>query len=149
MTTFSYPLNIKRPEPIGDDIVNQAVGRVHGVYFNRLTTTNTGLAAGTTTINLFVAPAGSRFRTCTVDVPTNFDNTTGVQIQVGTATLVSLLADVTVSSANATYRNAYVATQARVSNTAIALTADTTIQAKFTITSTLTAGDIIIWTEVY
>ena len=149
MTTFSYPLNIKRTEPIGDDAVNQAVGRVHGVYFNRLNTTNTGTGTGTTTLNLFVAPAGSRFRTCTIDIVENFTNTTGVQIRVGTAGQVSLLADVSISLSTSTYRQAYVATQARVSLAAVALTADTTVQAIVSAVSAMAGGDFIIWTEVY
>lgn len=148
MTTFSFPVNIKVHEPADGLPINQQTGRLAARYYDRLTTADTGTAAGTTVIPLFVAPAGARFYSVNIDVPTNFDNTTGVQVQIGTAANVSLLADTTISATQASGRLTYNATAARVSAAAIALTADTTVQARFVITSTLTAGDIIIWTEV-
>ena len=143
MTTFSYPVNIKRPEFIGDDPVNTAVARVPARYSVVLNTAKTGTAAGTTTVPLFVAPAGSTFYECVLDVVAAFDNTAGVNITVGTPALPATLYAAT--TVNTEGRRAYAGTAAQVSSNAIALTADTTVQAIVSITtSAVTAGSVIV-----
>lgn len=142
MTTFSYPVNIRRHEFYGDDAVNTAVARVPARYSVVLNTAKTGTAAGTTTVPLFVAPAGSTFYECVLDITTAFDND-DTKITVGTSALPATLYAAT--TANTAGRRAYAGSAAQVSSNAIALTADTTVQAIVSITtSAVTAGSVIV-----
>ena len=142
MTTFSYPVNIRRHEFLGDDAVNTAVARVPARYSVVLNTAKTGTAAGTTTVPLFVAPAGSTFYECVLDITTAFDNDE-TKITVGTSALPATLYAAT--TANTAGRRAYAGSAAQVSSNAIALTADTTVQAIVSITtSAVTAGSVIV-----
>jgi hypothetical protein len=141
MTTFSYPVNIKRPE-MGEAGAAAVAARVPARYSVRIGTAQTGTAAGTTTIPLFVAPAGSTFYECVIDVVTAYDNDE-TNFTIGTAAApATLYAATTVNTAG---RLAYAASAAQVSTNSIALTADTTVQAIVSITtSTVTAGDVIV-----
>lgn len=142
MTTFSYPVNITRHEPLAGDPVNMQSGRVPARYSITIDTTKTGTAAAATTIPLFVAPAGSKFYECVLDITTAFDNDT-TNIRVGTATSTGILFAAT--TANTAGRRAYAGTAAQVSANAIALTADTTVQAIVSIdTSAVTTGSVIV-----
>lgn len=143
MTTFSYPVNIRRHEFLGDDAVNTAVGRVPARFSTVVNVAKTGTAVGTTTVPLFVAPAGSNFYECVLDITTAFDNTAGVNFTVGTpANPATLYAATTVNTEG---RRAYAGTAAQVSTNAIALTTDTTVQAIVSITtSAVTEGSVII-----
>ena len=142
MTTFSYPVNIKRPEFYGDDAVNTAVARVPARHSVVVNIAKTGTAAGATTVPLFVAPAGSTFYECVLDVVTAYDNL-DTKITVGTSALPATLYAAT--SVNTAGRRAYAGAAAQVSSNAIALTADTTVQAIVSIaTSTVTAGSVIV-----
>jgi len=142
MTSFSYPLNIRNHEPPGPESVNLVEARVPGRYSVVVDTAKTGTAAATTTIPLFVAPAGSTFYECVLDVTTPFDNTT-TNIRVGIPTSTGILYAAT--TANTAGRRAYAGTGAQVSANAIALTADTTVQAIVSIdTSAVTAGSVIV-----
>lgn len=142
MTTFAFPLNVRRAEPTGADPVNLQTGRVPTRFSVVVNTAKTGTAIGTTTIPLFVAPAGSNFYECVLDVTTPFDNlTTNLRVGVPTSTGI-LYAATTVNTAG---RRAYAGTGAQVSANAIALTADTTVQALVSIeTSTVAAGSVIV-----
>lgn len=107
-----------------------------------MNTAKTGTAAGTTTIPLFVAPAGATFYECVLDITTAFDNLT-TNIRVGTPTSTGILYAAT--TANTAGRRAYAGTAAQVSANAIPLTADTTVQAIVSIdTSAVTAGSVIV-----
>jgi len=141
MTTFSYPVNIKRPE-MGESGAGAVAARVPARYSIRVGTAQTGTAAGTTTIPLFIAPAGSTFYECVIDVVTAYDNA-DTKFTVGTsAAPATLYAATTVNTAG---RRAYAGTGAQVSANSIALTADTTVQAIVSITtSTVAAGDVIV-----
>lgn len=142
MTTFSYPVNIKRPE-MGEAGAAAVQARVPARYSVRIGTAQTGTAVGATTIPLFVAPAGSNFYECVLDITTGFDNTAGVNIAIGTAAApATLYAATTVNTAG---RRAYAATGAQVSANSIVLAADTTVQAIVSITtSAVTAGEVIV-----
>ena len=142
MTSFSYPLNIRNHEPNGPEPVNLVEARVPGRYSVVVNTAKTGTAAAATTIPLFVAPTGSTFYECVLDVVTPFDNTT-TNIRVGIPTSTGILYAAT--TANTAGRRAYAGTGAQVSANAIALTADTTVQAIVSIdTSAVTAGSVIV-----
>jgi hypothetical protein len=142
MTTFSFPVNIRNHEPPGAEAVNLVEARVPGRYSVIVNTAKTGTAVGTTTIPLFVAPTGANFYECVLDVVTPFDNTT-TNIRVGIPTSTGILFAAT--TANTAGRRAYAGTGAQVSANAIALTADTTVQAIVSIdTSTVTAGSVIV-----
>lgn len=142
MTTFSYPVNIRNHEPAAADAVNLATARVPGRYSVVVNTTKTGTAAGATTVPLFVAPAGSNFYECVLDITTGYDND-DTKITVGTAAAPATLYAAT--SVNTAGRRAYAGTGAQVSANAIVLTADTTVQAIVSIaTSTVTAGSVIV-----
>ena len=142
MTTFSYPVNIRNHEPAGADAVNLAEARVPGRFSVVVNTAKTGTAAGATTVPLFVAPAGSNFYECVLDITTGYDND-DTKITVGTAAAPArLYAATTVNTAG---RRAYAGTGAQVSANAIPLAADTTVQAIVSIaTSTVTAGSVIV-----
>jgi hypothetical protein len=142
MTTFSYPVNIKRPE-MAESGAGAVTARIPARYSVRVGTAQTGTAVGTTTIPLFVAPAGSTFYECVLDITTGFDNTAGVNMAIGVPTSTGILyAATTVNTAG---RRAYAGTGAQVSANSIALTADTTVQAVVSITtSAVTAGEVIV-----
>lgn len=142
MTTFSFPVNIRNHEPPGPEPVNLVEARVPGRYSVVVNTAKTGTAAGATTVPLFVAPAGSNFYECVLDITTGYDNL-DTKITVGTpASPATLYAATTVNTAG---RRAYAGTGAQVSANAIALTADTTVEAIVSIaTSTVTAGSVIV-----
>lgn len=142
MTTFSYPLDIKRGEPIGSDAVNQQTARVPAHYTVLLNTARTGTAVGATTVPLFVAPAGSRVYECVLDITTAYDNlSTNVRVGVPTSTGILFAA----TTANTAGRRAYGGTAAQVSANAIPFTVDTTIQAVVSIdTSTVAAGSMLV-----
>jgi len=142
MTSFSYPLNIRNHEPPGAEPVNLVEARVPGRYSVVVNTAKTGTAAAATTIPLFVAPAGSTFYECVLDITTPFDNTT-TNIRVGIPTSTGILYAAT--TANTAGRRAYAGTGAQVSANAIPLAADTTVQAIVSIDSgTVTAGSVIV-----
>jgi hypothetical protein len=142
MTTFSYPLNVNRSEPLAADPVNLQAARVPARYSVVVNTAKTGTAIGATTIPLFVAPAGSTFYECVLDITTAYDNLT-TNIRVGTPTSTGILFAAT--TANTAGRRAYAGTAAQVSANAIALTAATTVQALVSIeTSTVAAGSVIV-----
>lgn len=142
MTTFSFPVEIKCREPLGPEAVNQVQARVLAQYSIPVNIEKTGVAAGVTTIPLFVAPAGSSIFNCTIDVLTGYDNTT-TNITVGTAALANQIhTQVTVNTAG---RRAYSPTAAQLSVNAIPFTADTTVVAVVSIdTSTVTTGNLLI-----
>jgi hypothetical protein len=142
MTSFSYPLNIRNHEPPGPESVNLVEARVPGRYSVVVNTAKTGTAAAATTIPLFVAPAGSTFYECVLDVTTPFNNdTTNIRVGIPTSTGILFAA----TTANTAGRRAYAGTGAQVSANAIALTADTTVQAIVSIdTSAVTAGSVIV-----
>lgn len=143
MTTFSFPVNIGRHEHISGDAVNMQDARVPSRYSVVVNTAKTGTAVGATTIPLFVAPAGSTFYDCVLDITTGFDNTAGVNIAIGTAAAPATLFAAT--TVNTEGRRTYVGTGAQVSANSIALTADTTVQALVSInTSAVTTGSVIV-----
>ena len=146
MTTFSYPIDIKRPEMDASG-VGSVVGAVPVYYSVKVSVGQTGTAVGSTTIPLFVAPAGSRPFDCIVDILTASDQgASNTNLRVGTSTSTgAILAVTTVNTAGRRAGNA--TTGALVSANAIVFTADTTIQAIVSIdTSTLSTLDIIIHT---
>ena len=126
MTTFSFPVNIDNREPASGSVVDLTTARVPGRY----------------SIPLFVAPAGSNFYECVLDITTAYDNL-DTKITVGTsANPATLYAATTVNTAG---RRAYAGTGAQVSTNSIALAADTTVQAIVSIaTSTVAAGSVIV-----
>jgi len=142
MTTFAFPLDIKRGEPTGSDPVNQQTGRVPTHFSTVVNTGRTGVATGATTVPLFVAPAGSRFYECVLDITAAYNNTT-TNMRIGTATSTGILfAATTVNTAG---RRPYAGTEAQVSANAIPLAADTTVQAIVSIDAgNPTAGSVLV-----
>lgn len=146
MTTFSHPLKVKRSET---EVSAAAPGRVQGKvpsYWQAVVSVGGtgGTAASTTTLPLFVAPAGSIPVECYLDVLTVFNPAaSNTNLAVGTATSTGILfAATTVNTAG---RRAYAGSGAQVSANAIAFTADTTIQAIVSIdTSAVTTGEVLI-----
>jgi hypothetical protein len=142
MTTFSFPVNIANHEPASGSVVDLTQARVPGRYSVVVNTAKSGTAAGATTIPLFVAPAGSNFYECVLDITTAYDNL-DTKITVGTSANPATLYAAT--SVNTAGRRAYAGTGAQVSTNSIVLTADTTVQAIVSIaTSTVTAGSVIV-----
>jgi hypothetical protein len=142
MTTFSFPVNIANHEPASGSVVDLKQARVPGRYSVVVNTAKSGTAAGATTIPLFVAPAGSNFYECVLDITTAYDND-DTKITVGTSANPATLFAAT--SVNTAGRRAYAGTGAQVSTNSIVLTADTTVQAIVSIaTSTVTAGSVIV-----
>ncbi len=142
MTTFSYPVYVKRPnEGVGD--ANTFGAELLIARQATINTTKTGTAAGTTTIPLFIAPAGSTFVNAFLDIRTAYDNTAGVNITIGTpAAPATIFAATTV---NTTGRRTYAAAEAQISANAVPLTADTTVQAIVSITtSAVTTGNVLL-----
>ena len=142
MTTFSFPVNIANHEPASGSVVDLTQARVPGRYSVVVNTAKSGTAVGATTIPLFVAPAGSNFYECVLDITTAYDNL-DTKITVGTsANPATLYAATTVNTAG---RRAYAGTGAQVSTNSIVLAADTTVQAIVSITtSAVTAGSVIV-----
>ncbi len=142
MTTFSFPVNIANHEPASGSAVDLKQARVPGRYSVVVNTSKSGTAVGATTIPLFVAPAGSNFYECVLDITTGYDND-DTKITVGTsANPATLYAATTVNTAG---RRAYAGTAAQVSTNSIVLAADTTVQAIVSIaTSTVSAGSVIV-----
>ena len=69
MTTFSYPVNIKRPE-MAESGAGSVVGKSSFYMIKKVSVGDTGTAVGTTTLPLFIAPAGSRVIDCFLDITT-------------------------------------------------------------------------------
>lgn len=143
MTTFSAPLNTKRGE-MGESGANAVLGTVQSRYSIPLGIAQTGTAIGTTTVPLFVAPAGTRFYECVIDVLTAYDQTgAGTNVAIGVPTSTGILYAAT--TVNIVGRRAYVGTGAQVSFNAIPLTADTTVQAIVSIgVSAVTVGSLVV-----
>lgn len=139
-TTFSYPLQVKRPSQATDS--DSFTAHLLAAKTAPITATLTGLGAGTTTIPLMVLPAGSIIINGFLDIRTAFDNTAGVNVKIGTPTNVSVVFDTTVNTAG---RRTYAAAEAQISVNSIPLTADTTIAAIVSITtSAVTVGDALL-----
>lgn len=140
MTAFAYPVKVRRPN-LAIDSDSYSALMVMAVQ-TTVNTANTGTAAGTTTIPLFVAPAGTRIIDAHVDKVTAYDNTETL-LQVGTSALPACIMAAT--SLNTAGRLSYTGTAAQVSANNIAFAADTTIQAIVSITtSAVTTGKAIV-----
>ena len=141
MTTFAHPFYLRRPE-IGEAAPNNVLGVVPARYSIVLDTTKTGTAVGTTTVPLFVAPAGAKFYECVIDVVTAYDNL-DTKITLGVPASTGILFAAT--SVNTTGRRAYAGSAAQIAFNASALAADVTVQAIVSIaTSTVAAGSLVI-----
>ena len=143
MTAFAFPLNIKRVNENESGVgANTLRGRVRGVYRAAVSVGGTG-TTGTTTIPLFVLPAGSYISDAELDITTAFDQTAGVNVAIGVATSTGIIfAATTVNTAG---RRVQTPSGAQVSAWAIALTADTTVQAVVSIiTSAITTGEVLV-----
>lgn len=145
MTTFSYPIEQKRVE-MGESGANAVKGKVPAYYITKVSAGSTGTAVGSTTIPLFVAPAGSRVWDATLDVITAYDpgvGTTNTNLRIGTATSTGIVFAAT--TVNTVGRRTQTMTGAQVSANAITFTVDTTIQAIVSIdTSAVTTGEVLI-----
>jgi len=141
-TTFTYPVRTKRANE-GLTAATSFDGRFTPAVQATINTTKTGTAAGTTTIPLFIAPAGSTVLNAFMDIRTAYDATADVNVQIGTSALpATIFAATTVNTAG---RRTYSGSAAQVSANAVAFTADTTIQAIVSITtSAVTVGDILV-----
>ena len=149
MTTFSYPVNIKRPE-MAESGAGSVVGKSSFYMIKKVSVGDTGTAVGTTTLPLFIAPAGSRVIDCFLDITTAAnpgEAGTRTALAVGTPTSTGIiLAATTVNTAG---RRTYGGTAAQVSANNIAFTADTTIQALVSIdTSVISAFEATILVEL-
>jgi len=144
MTTFAAPLYVKPVNFAGDTGANVVLGKIPARYSIPIGVTQTGLAVGATTIPLFVAPAGSVFYECVIDVLTAYDQSgAGTNIQIGVPTSTGILFAAT--TGNIPGRRAFAGSAAQVSALAIPLAADTTVQAIVSInTSTVTVGSLIV-----
>lgn len=144
MTTFSYPLDIKRPlQPPTDTAFSARVLAIETAPIN-IALTGTA-AATTTTLPLFVAPAGSRVLNLWADILTPYDAAiAATNLTIGTAAApAQLLAATTVNTAG---RRTYDANATQVSVNAIAFAVDTTVQAIVSInTSAVTTGNIFVY----
>lgn len=142
MTTFAAPVNTKRNE-MGESGANAVLGAVQSRYSIPLGIQQTGVAVGTTTVPLFVAPAGTRFYECVIDVLTDYNNTAGVNVAIGVPTSTGILFAAT--TVNTTGRRPYVGAAAQLAFNAIPLAADTTVQAIVSITtSAVTTGSLVV-----
>lgn len=140
MTTFTYPVLINRADTY--PAYTSAAGRVNFSRRVTISTAQTGTAVGTTTIPLFIAPAGAYFQDAFLDIRTAYDNTAGVNITIGTAAIPATIFAAT--TVNTTGRRTYAGSAAQVSANNIVLTADTTIQAIVSITtSAVTEGNVV------
>jgi len=146
MTTFSYPVNVKRVEPglAGSTAMADIKGKVPFYMQRKVSIGDTGTAVGSTTIPLFVAPAGSRVWDAALDVITAYNqgaSNTNLAVGVPTSTGI-IFAATTVNTAG---RRTQTMSGAQVSANAIVFTVDTTIQAVVSIeTSTVTAGEVLV-----
>lgn len=143
MTTFTAPINVKSRE-----MAASGPGAIQGsVTYHYATTVDvarTGTAVGTTTIPLFVAPAGSVVWEAFLDIPTGFDNAVGgTNFNVGSAARPgSIFASTSVNTAG---RRVHPGTAAQVSVNAAPFATDTTIEAVVSIqTSVVSAGSVIV-----
>jgi len=142
MTNFAFPVNIDNREPASGSTVDMTTARVPGRFSVVVNTAKSGTAVGATTIPLFVAPAGSNFYECVLDITTAYDNL-DTKITVGTSANPATLFAAT--SVNTAGRRAYAGSAAQVSTNSIVLTSDTTVQAIMSIaTSTVAAGSVIV-----
>lgn len=153
MTTFTYPLNIKvRPnEPVSSVPADRVLGSAPFYLIRKVSVGDAAAGAiGTTTIPLFVAPAGSRPINCFLDITTPANpgvGTTRTAIAVGTA--ASTQAIYAATTVNTGGRRNYAGTEAQVSANGIVYSADTTIQAIVSIdTSAITAMEVIVYVEM-
>ena len=143
MTTFSYPLTVKRVNQ-GTAPVNAVQSKVPSYLTAVVSVGMTGTAVGTTTIPLFVAPAGSRAVEGFIDVVTAFDNTANTNISLGVSGSNGQIMAAT--TANTAGRTRATPTAAMVSANAIVFSVDTTIQAVVSITtSVVTTGQLIAY----
>lgn len=140
MTAFAYPLKIRRPPYALDSDTFSAVALM--AVPTTINTSRTGTTAGTTTIPLFIAPAGSRVYDAHIDKVLGFDNDE-TKITVGTSALPACIMAAT--SLNTTGRLSYTGTAAQVSANNLAYSVDTTIQAIVSITtSAVTVGTAVV-----
>lgn len=140
MTTFSYPVLIKTADAGDPGPLKTVVA-----FQTTIDTGKTGTASGTTTLPLFLAPAGATFDNVVVDIVDAYDNLTAnnTNIQIGVAGATDRLLAAT--SLNTVGRRAYAPTTAQISANALPLAVDTTIQAIVSInTSAVTAGKAYI-----
>lgn len=147
MTTFSYPLEIKTVNPPATG-VGLNVGKVPAYYVRKVNIADTGVAVGSTTVPLFVLPAGSRIVESFIDVVTPYNPAaSNTNVRVGTSTSTGIVfAATTVNTAG---RRTATETGAQVSALGIAFSADTTIDALVSIdTSAVTAGEFIVYVVV-
>lgn len=144
MTTFTYPLQTKVVNPPVSG-VGTTYGKVPAYYIKKVSVGDTGTAVGATTIPLFVLPAGSRVVESFIDVVTAFDPAaSNTNLRVGTSTSTGVIFAAT--TVNTVGRRTATETGAQVSALAIALSADTTIDAVVSIdTSAVTAGEVIVY----
>jgi hypothetical protein len=142
MTTLTYPIQAKRVNE-GAAATDTFQGYTVIARQATINTARTGTAVGATTIPLFVAPAGSTFSNAFLDIRTAYDNTAGVNIAIGTAAAPATIFAAT--TVNTTGRRTYAAAEAQISANAVALTADTTVQAIVSITtSAVTTGNVLL-----
>lgn len=149
MTSFIYPLQVRRAEPSRVPAPNAAVeaasvAKVPFHLFRKVSVGDTGVAVGATTIPLFIAPAGSSPFDCVVDVITAYDPAaSNTNLRVGTATSTGIIfAQTTINTVG---RREATETGAMVSANAIVFSVDTTIQAIVSIdTSAVTVGEFIV-----
>jgi hypothetical protein len=145
MTTFSYPLEGKRPE-MTESGAGAVKAKIPFYMIARVSVGQTGTAVGSTTIPLFIAPAGSRPIDCFLDITTGANpgeagTRTAMAIGVSTSTGI-IYAATTVNTAG---RRTYAGSAAQVSANGIVFSADTTIQALVSIdTSVISAFEAIV-----
>ncbi len=145
MTTFTYPLEGKRPE-MGESGMSAVKAKIPFYMITKVSVGQTGTAVGSTTIPLFIAPAGSRVLECYLDITTAANPGVGgtrTAMAIGVSTSTGIIYAAT--TVNTEGRRAYGGTAAQVSANAIAFTADTTIQALVSIdTSAISAFEAIV-----
>lgn len=149
MTTFSYPINIKRADmPVSG--AGSVVGKTSFYMVRKVSVGDTGTAVGATTLPLFIAPEGSRVVNAFLDITTAANPGVGgtrTALAVGTSASTGIiLASTTVNTAG---RRTYGGTEAQVSANNIVFAADTTIQAVVSIdTSAISAFEATIFVEL-
>lgn len=139
MPTFTYPLLVKR-----NDVEGPGPFRTPFIFQTTVDTGRTGTAIGTTTLPLFVAPAGATFDNVFVDVIDPYDNTLGgTNVALGITGAVDRI--LTATSVNTVGRRVYSPTSVQVSVNSIPLVADTQINAVVSIqTSAVTTGRVLL-----
>lgn len=141
MTTFTYPIQVKQVNPPGTGVGAAVRGKVPA-YYVAMVSAGAGIAAGVTTVPLFVLPAGSRVIDAFIDIVTAFNpGASNTNLRVGTSTSTGIVfAATTVNTAG---RREATESGAQVSALAITFTADTTIDALVSVdTSAITAGEV-------